>query len=952
MDAFLDLATLAYGGELIPHLHPDVRALLADPAPWRGYANAQVYDGHGAGAGWLRALIGASPSELWDAWAGELTMSLEAGDGHVELRRAGALSSTSRLTVEDGALVERVGHAVMRWRVSLDREGGLVLGAEDATLAIEPHPYHRRTVIIHGRAEAGALAAGTVRLSFHDVGAARRPVQVPEGRPLRVAVLGGGLAGLAAADALVASVRGYNRTFAADREPIALEVQLFQLGRELGGKAASVPIDLADSSMNPRQPVRFNMTHGLHFVWGYPHFRDLLGPDLQRRWLSPPRGTSSYVTWLSDRDTIDGESRLAVLNICDPERPDDARIPECRTLLHLYREVPELVHDLVETIMRVDIRDFLHFGDIILNRRELSAVSRWMLLFGAITARRMRDPEHAVIPGVRGRLQDEEYLAAISEARRRWIDSLREEIDDLLGAVASPPKLGILDGLTELVGRTGHAMKAWARLLLRAPQAVSLSDVAALVSLLAQDLYDLARAADELDFTKHAYLRVPLDAAFSSPFALDAATAIRDMKLGTRTYRDALVQVFDGDDPHAVVDAIAGRIDRDQDSVAGKVRRLSPVRAVHRDGASGELLVEVWPPVTRHPPTWRPIVHPYPHHQGEPPATENWRADLVVSTLPPANLAWMLADSQLGPELEPLRASMAELARHTNETINLQVFFRERIELPFPKYHPPEADPPFCISGIEGPFTILADLRRALSPERFQEVRIAPGDGPFDGTAWDLVGAYAELFTHNPSIRAGRQWPSAVQDELAAMLHDPGDHDPEGRDERPWAYDWETGRPQPVFGEVLAERSKSYGEVWRNKAAPLIVATTLRQLLSLPGWDPAERAKLESAITEGRYWWALARNCHEHNKFISTEPGVFELRPHARFETRAENLYLAGDWTRNGSDLICMDATVASGYHAAAAILERLRATRPEWADLQLPRFFPGSVPGGWDESP
>lgn len=975
MDTLLELVGRALGDTPATELHPDVAAYLERAPAWRARVQGQIYDGTSEGAAWLRATLGLDPSRTWEAVASAQTVDVAPSGTALRYTRTlerGA-KIVSSLEARAGELVESIAGLRVAWRVMIEC-GALVLEGPNVALRVAPHPYHRATIVWSADVVEGGLRRGGLRIAAWDPAERSRPLPrlrkgLDPSAPIRVAVLGGGLAGITVVDALVEQVRAYNRQARATARrlggmgppPIKLEVKLFQLGRELGGKVQSVAMDQPEGSMNPRQPVRFHMTHGLHFVWGYPHFRALLGPALIAEHLAPRRGTSAYVTWLSDRDTIDGRSRLTTLNVCDPSRPDLARVPECRTLLRLAQVAPDLAFELVEKILHVDLRDFLHFGDIVLNRAELSATSRWMLLLGAIEARRMRDPEHAVLPGLYALPKDVEYLQALKTIVGRWQTVLRDTVGDTVSSVASLEAFRALvgtilshgtGGVSGLVAGLGDAFAVLG--------AVSIEELWRLAKLLVADLTDLVEELPKLDFSHHAYLRVPLDAAFSSPFALDTATALRDSKYGTRSFESSLVQVFDGDDPRAVVNAIADRAKGgDADDVVVDIRRLCPAHAIERVPETGQLDVFYYRELTRHPPTWRPVCGRYEHcHYPELPL-EPWRADLVVSTIPAPNLAWLLEDSKLAaePEVAALHGAASTIARHVNETLNLQLFFDEKITLPFPKdpngWTPTNADPPFSISGIEGPFTILVDLRRACSKARFEEVRLRPGDEhPFDGTAWDLVGAYAECFTHNPTLAPERQWPREVQEELARLLHDPAEHEAEGRDTRPWVYDWTPDAPQPVMGEVKKTCSPAYGKRWLDRASPLIVETTLKMLLRLPGWDPNEKAKLEKVIAEKSYFWALSRNCHEHNKFVSTEPGMFDARPHARFESRVEGLYLAGDWTRSGSNLICMDSTVSSGLFAAEAVLERLRGSAPEWRRVQLPKLFPECIPGGWDESP
>lgn len=62
----------------------------------------------------------------------------------------------------------------------------------------------------------------------------------------------------------------------------------------------------------------------------------------------------------------------------------------------------------------------------------------------------------------------------------------------------------------------------------------------------------------------------------------------------------------------------------------------------------------------------------------------------------------------------------------------------------------------------------------------------------------------------------------------------------------------------------------------------------------------------------------LWRNMHKHNRFFVTEPGILHLRPGTR--TPYANFFLAGDWTRNGIDIPCMEGAARSGRMAALEV--------------------------------
>jgi hypothetical protein len=337
-------------------------------------------------------------------------------------------------------------------------------------------------------------------------------------------------------------------------------------------------------------------------------------------------------------------------------------------------------------------------------------------------------------------------------------------------------------------------------------------------------------------------------------------------------------------------------------------------------------------------------------------ATETIPADTVVSTLLPQCLEPLITDAT-GPAQAAFRANLRALGQRMNETINLQLFLPDRHELPF--VDPPAGATevrPFGISNLEGPFTIVVDLSRAWSTGAFESIRLNAADAtPFRGTAWEFVGAWADLFTHDSFAHRGRfQWPLAVRQQLAALMHEPTAFDPATIDSRAWVHDAGPEANKVVMGEVLSANAAAYAARFRDVVTPIIVAGTMRQIAAMPGLAAPTRAMLETesanvaASRPSAVRYVLTRNCHAENRFFSAEPGLFSMRPHARFATPVPGLWAAGDWTRNGLNLQCMEAAVISGLQSAYGVIEQIRAGG--LAHIRPPAIDPDILPdGAWD---
>ncbi len=469
-----------------------------------------------------------------------------------------------------------------------------------------------------------------------------------------------------------------------------------------------------------------------------------------------------------------------------------------------------------------------------------------------------------------------------------------------------------------------------------------------LAGLIARDAARMVSRVATYDPRKSGFLKNALKAAFSNPYPLDIGTAMRDAQFGLRDYEGAILRLFDGDDSRGMWRAIAERAAARLPAATIQRGRIAKSLVTKNGHVIGVELASTRPA--------RPPDVPTLHPLAAGPRVETLEADVVISTLLPRGLCAILpSDSPKG-----FVADLTDLGTRMNETLNLQLFWPRKMRLPVIDPPPGSSEvPPASISNIEGPFTIVVDLERAWSKDKFMAIVLSREDQgkPFAGSAWELVGTYPECFTFDPYANPGRvQWPVDVQERLIAITNDPSDFDPDALDTRPWVHDTGTpGHPaQPMLGEIKAERAAAYQRKWTEDASPIVVAQTMRHLAKMPGLaaEDAEylvqQADAVDAKKPSETRWVLLRACQAENRFFSAELGLFARRPYARFPTPIGGLWVAGDWTRNGLNLQAMEAATISGLQAASGVLEHVVAGGVE--GVTFPEIDPSILPdGAWD---
>jgi hypothetical protein len=322
---------------------------------------------------------------------------------------------------------------------------------------------------------------------------------------------------------------------------------------------------------------------------------------------------------------------------------------------------------------------------------------------------------------------------------------------------------------------------------------------------------------------------------------------------------------------------------------------------------------------------------------------------IIAATAPGA-----LSDLLRGDRHAAARAQLAPVAHPGNETLELVLYLDERIV-----WSPicQEALAGGAIGGLEGPFCMVADYSCGLwSEETFAAERpFDHDDSRFRGSLLETCGSYADVFaclTRDDAFG----WPAFVKDALGELLGAPGFF--AERDERPWPHDEEAGRDRRADGTWHAARAASQRgfDDW-VVASRWLVFGYLRQLAQIQSLGPQAVRQLAAyaALLDPRACtraeilapppslrqkvrYVVMRNTKPRNRFYSPGLGEWPLRPISGLPLDGSTrVFPAGDWTRNGLDIICMEG----------ACLSAMRASRAAWtaAAGPIPPGAPAPIP-------
>ncbi len=796
--------------------------------------------------------------------------------------------------------------------------------------------------------------------------------------PVKVAVVGGGVAALSAAIHLVEIWDARRRALL---PAVPLELHLFaplvphagSEGSGLGGKAMSRAYegryDAAHANMDrrpfygPMMPERGTIPHGYHILWQYPNLRRMVRQpgedDSLGGMFRPPGGAGVIASFQANLDDpMPGGPGIGLMGIVDPDRPETATRAVTRDLFSLRasplagpftRLFEALFAELTGGI------DPYQFADLFY-AHEIDLELRIALIAASITARGL-NPETATVrvDGVDRPLTDVEYSVWAEAVVGGWargivdrgpfgaglwgdllgalgplLDDAREEAGNWIARAAILESLVERDSSSPLFALLPDALEehlaAFRRVYVETERI--LRELPAALARLGSGRYPIWRTL---------HFRFSPDATFASPYSFDAAQAVRSLSLCFDTPAASRMWSADG----AKMQRLWLRYWRRLEALAAANAPLVSLR-VH-EGRVTDLVQEGdtwkvgWGAFLGHGPPGATDLG-YPHQSSlrvdAPPPLQPAvvAVDAVIPGTGPAHLEGLL----VGDDLRWARARLTPLREAANVTLELLIWTREPIEWSAAAR---EGLKGAAITGLEGPFCLLADYRCGLwSDEALAEERPFGADVPFRGSVIESCGSYADMFA---ALNRGDAygWDNATRDVLRSLLSDPRQfaatesrprpHD-EGAYHRPVAdgtwTDARMGDPAAWEDWILASRWLAWGYLRQLAQIQSLGARAVRQL----AWyanrlDPRrlDRAAIldPSADLTGDVRYVVMRNANRRNRFFCPGVGDWEKRPISGLALPGtRTLFPAGDWTRNGLDVICMEGACLSGMRAARAV--------------------------------
>lgn len=803
---------------------------------------------------------------------------------------------------------------------------------------------------------------------------------------MRVAVVGGGVAGLSTAWHLVELWKASPQA-----GPLALTFYTSLApgvgdGSGLGGKAASRsftgPVDTLRNGLprapiyGPMMPWKGTVPHGYHVFWQYPNLRRMLGDEGDGMGLlrPPPQGETpggsgliaSFQANLDDPSP--GGPGVALVGLVDPARPSTAHSPVSQAIFRLQK------HRIIRGITTVFRRLFggvtgldpLVFTDLFYTR-EMDLELRLALIGASIDARRT-NPERKNIrlDGKTLPLTMVEYDRYTQARLTQWAGSLKPVlawIDRFWAPFRS--LIAVAEGRIEA---DDPAVK-WGRLLL--PDAM---EDDALLVLLETDriLRELPGAVARLltgayPVWRTHHFRFGPDGTFASPYSFDAASAVRSIAFCFLNPSAGRAWTPDGGQIHRVwvrcwqrlKDAVAADPRIQLEIIEGRVlsitedgKEVGLQCAAHSGHGSDDLGMPHVPDLRHELPL------PAGTSLSQYPVS---KVDRCVLAIPPG-----LAEGLLqGDTLAGARSQLTPLRTKLNITLELMLWLEEPIA-----WAPPvqEALRASCITGLEGAFCLLADYRCGLwSADALAQEHPFGEDKPFSGSILESCGGFEDLYAC-PSREDAYGWPEATKQVIRDLLSKPEFF--ENTQHRPWPHDdagWVDKRADGTWTSARAT-SKEAADDW-TIAARWLVWGYVRQLSLIRSLGPQAVRQLrryaelldprrksrgeilsppESLTRQLRY--VVMRAPKQRNRIFSPGLGDWDLRPVSGLPLNgSQRVFPAGDWTRNGLDITCMEAACLSGMRAARAVFSSDGAGIPPSAPSPIPVMPPASWYSGTD---
>lgn len=804
--------------------------------------------------------------------------------------------------------------------------------------------------------------------------------------PNKIAVVGAGVAGLSTVTHLMEIWEARKAAgLPVDRLEITFVASLtldhYADGSGLAGKAMSRsyegPYDRFGHARalfyGPMMPHRGVIPHGYHVVWAYPNLRRMLGdgaadegsPPLDGGLLRPKGGAGLIAVFQGNLDDPSpGGPGIALMGLSDPSVPASATRPATRALYRLVgtplgqvflKPFMGLFGEVVEATF-AGVHP-LFFADLFY-AHEVDLEMRLALTVASLRAR-ITDPERATVrvKGEERPLWDVEYTDDLDAMVQRWAAALvnateRPLVSQLLSEIKA--RTWLLEAQVEAGDEDG--LSDWARKLLPDGIEDEVEDAMTVVRETERVLRDVPRAllrlaSGDYPVSRTLHLRFGPDATFTSPYSFDAASAMRSLAFVFTTPRSARNWTPDGariqrlwvrfwERAHAIAARNPESISLNVEQA--RVHSLAPTP----DGAGVRVEYGDW---LGHGLALGPagantagadLSYPHTHMQRAampPPANlRHVDVDLVIPTVP-APILRELLDPAAFPAA---RAALEPLTDANNATLEIVLWTAERVQ------YGDAAARGLAISsitGLEGGFCLLADYSQGLwSPEALAEENPF-GTGQFSGSVLESCGGFDDLWAALDRDDAWG-WPVEVKEALRDLVARP-EH--VGRpDGRRWTADeagWERKRASGTWSPERLGSADAMNDWW--VASRYLAWQFLRQLSTVQALgaravrqfagfaellDPRllKREEIlhppESLTQQIRY--VVMVNAKARNRIFS--PGV-GLWPHRAVSgvplADAPRIFPAGDWTRNGLDVICMEAACLSGMRAARGAYQALR---------------------------